>query len=159
MTTADTDQPDDANLARASRARAIALVLVAARRDGQDMGELIGAAAQDAAKKLVNGPADLVCGRPGSWEASILIRWAAAGGWVDPPTHVIALSKLLQQAAHAGDDGGGLLSQAMGQAVDELGSMAVFVGASGWETQLRKMGGQYASADGSVDGRWDVADE
>lgn len=124
-------------------------VMVAARRAGEDVGELMGAAARKAAEQLYQGAIRLTWGRPGSWEATIVRDWADAGGRVENPERVDQLAELLRAMGEAKDDGGDVISQAMGRAVNELGSLAAFAAGSRWEDQLRNIGGQYADvADG-----------
>lgn len=130
---------------RQARVEKMADVLVGARATHVDVGELIGAAASRAAARL-HGPQSLVAGRPGSWEASLLVVWAQVGGTADD-THVEALAELLVAMGQARDDGGDVLSQAMGLAVNRLGSMAAFAAGSRWEDALRNLGGQYANVD------------
>lgn len=140
---------------RRERVKAMARVMVDARRAGEDVGELVGAAAQKAAGPYpAGGMGDravmslgafrLIQGRPGSWEASLLYEWAQAGGAVGNQDFVDQLERLMQEMAQARDDGGDVLSQAMGLAVDELESMAAFAAGSTCEGQLRNIGGQYA---------------
>lgn len=73
---------------RPDRVEAIARMLVKAAREGEDVGDILGAACSIAASRLYAAqPADyredgdylLTAGRPGSWEADH-VR-ALAGGW------------------------------------------------------------------------------
>lgn len=135
---------NQAHRERNERMVRMAEVMVAARRAGEDVGELIGAACRKAAEQLYQGAIRLTWGRPGSWEATIVRDWAEAGGRVENPGRVDRLAELLRAMGEAKDDGGDVVSQAMGRAATELGSMAEFVGHSRWEEQLRNIGGQYA---------------
>jgi hypothetical protein len=121
----------------------MAEIMVKARRNGEDVGELLAAALQDAAKKL--GGADrLVAGRPGSWEADITLRMATST-WFDVNLERAAsLSAFFVEMGKAGEDGGDVLSQAMGQAVDELGGLKEFAGMSRWYWDLVNIGCQYS---------------
>lgn len=125
------------------RIKAMATIMVAARRQQDDVGELVAAALHDAANKLRN-PLELVMRRPGSWEADITMRMAWAGGRVDDKKRMEELSTLFVEMAAAFEDGGDVLSQAMGQAVDELGGLREFAGMSRWYHDLVNIGRQYS---------------
>jgi hypothetical protein len=124
----------------------MAEIMVKARRNGEDVGELIAAALQDAAEKL--GSADrLVTGRPGSWEADIVLRMATST-WFDVNLkRRVSLSALFVEMGEAGADGGDILSQAMGKAVDQLGGLKEFAGLSRWYWDLVNIGCQYSKHD------------
>jgi hypothetical protein len=121
----------------------MAEIMVKARRNGEDVGELVAAALQDAAEKL--GSADrLVTGRPGSWEADIVLRMAQ-DTWFDVNQRRLkALSVLFVKMGEEGANGGDILSQAMSKAVDELGGLKEFAGMSRWYWDLVNIGCQYS---------------
>lgn len=126
------------------RITAMATIMVRARRANEDVGELVAAALAAAAKKL-GGIDALVAGRPGSWEADIIIRMASAGGDGNP-TRIKALTSLFVAMGKAKEDGGDVLSQAMSQAVDRLGGLDQFAGASySWYWDLTNIGRQYST--------------
>lgn len=95
------------------------------------------------AAKLLGDIEDLVAGRPGSWEADIVRRMAASGGTAKQK-HVKALAPLFVAMGQAKEDGGDVLSQAMGKAVNELGGLDVFAGTSQWYWDLVNIGCQYS---------------
>jgi hypothetical protein len=117
-------------------------IMVKARQSNEDVGELIAGALHAAAEQL--GTVDvLVSGRPGSWEADILLRMASAGGSGNEE-RTRTLSALFAQMGKAGEDGGDVLSQAMSQAVDDLGGLDEFAGMSRRYHDLTNMGRQYS---------------
>ena len=59
-------------------------------------------------------------------------------------TYVGRLAPLFVEMGKAGEDGGDVLSQAMGPAVDELGGLAEFAGESEWFHDLVNIGRQYS---------------
>jgi hypothetical protein len=125
------------------RIAAMATIMVESRRAHEDVGELIAAALHAAAEKL--GGADaLVSGRPGSWEADIMLRMANEGGSGNQ-TRTRRLAALFVQMGKAGEDGGDVLSQAMGQAVNTLGGLAEFGADSCWRADLMNIGRQYSN--------------
>jgi hypothetical protein len=118
-------------------------IMVRARRNGEDVGELVAAALQDAAEKL-GGAERLVTGRPGSWEADIVLRMAQ-DTWFDVnQKRLKALSVLFVKMGEANANGGDILSQAMSKAVDELGGLKEFAGMSRWYWDLVNIGCQYS---------------
>lgn len=121
-------------------------IMVKARRNGEDVGELVAAALQDAAEKL--GGADrLVTGRPGTWEADIVLKMAQ-DTWFDVNLkHRDALSALFVKMGEANANGGDIVSQAMSKAVDELGGLKEFAGMSRWYWDLVNIGCQYSQHD------------
>lgn len=122
----------------------MAKVMVAARRANEDIGELLAASLHAAAKELGNIES-LVTGRPGSWEADIVRRMASAGDYSSAnPEHSKALSLLFVKMGEAKEDGGDILSQAMGKAVNELGGLDQFAGGGQWYWDLVNIGCQYS---------------
>jgi|SRR5579871_337489 hypothetical protein len=126
---------------------AMTAIMVEARRAKLDLGEIIAAALHTAAETL--GDVErLVAGRPGSWEAEIVRRMASerfGSRWTDQYAHYIErLTPLFVEMGKAGEDGGDVLSQAMGPAVDELGGLAEFAGHSYWFHDLVNIGRQYS---------------
>jgi len=128
------------------RINAMAQIMVTARQSNEDVGELIAASLKTAAKKLGNAGM-LVSGRPGSWEADIVIRMATTGGYGGNQEYVEALSIILALMGDARADGGDELSQAMGKAVDTLGGLDAFAGTSDWYHDLINIGCQYSKYD------------
>jgi hypothetical protein len=115
-------------------------IMVQARRNNEDVGELIAAALQTAAEKLGDAGV-LVQGRTGSWEADIVMRMAKAGGSGDEK-RIAQLASLFELLSEG--DGGDTLSYAMGKAVDELGGLKAFAGKSQWYNDLVNIGSQYS---------------
>ena len=130
------------------RLTAMTAIMVEARRAKLDLGEIIAAALHAAAETLGNVEA-LVAGRPGSWEADIVRRMAnepVGSRWTSQHAHYIKrLTPFFVQMGEAGEDGGDVLSQAMGPAVDELGGLAEFAGDSHWFHDLVNIGRQYSN--------------
>lgn len=124
------------------RLTAMTALMVEARKANLDIGEVIAASLHTAAEKLGNVE-QLVAGRPGSWEADIILRMASAGGSA-PASYTQRLTPLFVEMAQAGEDGGDVLSQAMGPAVDTLGGLAQFAGDSNWFHDLVNIGRQYS---------------
>jgi hypothetical protein len=122
---------------------AMANIMVEARRENEDVGKLVAAALQDAAEKL-DSELFLVSGRPGSWEADIILRMARQGGSGNQE-RIDALSALFVEMGEANEDGGDVVSQAMSQAVDTLGSLNEFAEFSEWYWDLTNLGRQYSS--------------
>jgi hypothetical protein len=122
---------------------AMADIMVTTRRANEDVGELVAAALQLAAEKL-GGDGYLVKGRPGSWEADIILRMASAGG-TGNSERIKALTALFVEMGRAKVDGGDLLSRAMSEAVDVLGGLDQFSGGSQWHWDLVNMGRQYSN--------------
>lgn len=132
----------------------MAAIMIQSRKADEDVGELIAAALARAAEQL--GSADkLVQGRPGSWEAAIVLKMAEAGGTANQ-WRVNRLAKLFEQMGKAGEDGGDILSQAMGEAVNTLGGLDQFAGGSwDWQWDMRNLGCQYSRYD--IDGKlWEL---
>lgn len=121
----------------------MANIMVKARRNGEDVGELVAAALQDAAEKL-GSASQLVIGRTGSWEADITLRMATSTWFDINLKRRDALSILFVKMGEANADGGDILSQAMGKAVDELGGLKEFAGMSRWYNDLTNIGRQYS---------------
>lgn len=124
------------------RITAMAAIMVKARRDNEDVGELIAASLQSAAHQLGNVER-LVSGRTGSWEAGIVRRMAQAGGTANKE-RITELAPLFIAMGEAGVDGGDELSRAMGEAVDTLGGLDAFAGTSQWYHDLINIGCQYS---------------
>jgi hypothetical protein len=124
------------------RITAMAAIMVKARKNYEDVGELIAASLQSAARKLGNSGL-LVSGRPGSWEADIALRMARTGGYGNHERR-IELTSLFVAMGDAGVDGGDELSRAMSEAVDELGGLDAFAGTSQWYHDLINIGCQYS---------------
>jgi hypothetical protein len=122
---------------------AMATVMIEARRANEDAGELIAESLHTAAERLGSINA-LVVGRPGSWEAAIVLRMAADGGHGNKE-RIEKLSSLFVQMAEAKADGGDVLSQAMGKAVNEIGGVKQFAGMSRWYWDLINIGCQYSN--------------
>ena len=125
----------------------MANVMIEARRANEDIGEVLVASLHDAAEKLNNVEA-LVAGRPGSWEADIVRRMATAPvGSHDVKRYAPytqKLAPLFMTMAEAKEDGGDVLSQAMGKAVNELGGLDQFACGSDWYWDLVNIGCQYS---------------
>jgi hypothetical protein len=149
-----------ANLARAARVariKAMAEILVTARREepDADIGWIISGALNVAAERLFR-PWFLVGGRPGSWESTVVETMVKAGdGMVygDPETRDLGarLADLFVEMGNtvntgAPEDGGDTLAQVIAFAADRLGSMAEFVGASEWGDVLSALGSMHTSA-------------
>jgi len=100
------------------RIKAMTAIMVEARRAKLDLGELLVCALHAAASQLSSVEA-LVAGRPGSWEADIVRRLASAPvGSEDvkrSAPSVRKLTPLLVEMGKRGEDGGDVISQAMGQ--------------------------------------------
>jgi len=114
--------------AGAARQQRMTRLIVVARRAGIDVGELLAYALNAAAKKLYLGPARLVHGRPGSWEASNVMDWANAGG--ERPAGAAGrvadkLAELFRAMGEAKEDGGQVVSDALGYAALELAEGAL----------------------------------
>lgn len=127
------------------RITAMANVMIEARRANEDLGELLAASLHAAARQL-GGVEDLVVGRPGSWEADIVRRMASTGDYSSGnPEHIAALTPLFVKMGQAKEDGGDVLSQAMGEAVNTLGGLNEFAGVSQWYWDLVNIGCQYST--------------
>jgi hypothetical protein len=126
----------------------MAEIMVKARRAHQDLGEILVCSLHAAADAL-GDVEQLVAGRPGSWEADIVRRLASAPmGSEDVKRYARytrKLTPLLIEMGKAGEDGGDVLSAAMGSAVDALGGLEEFVGESAWRHDLINIGRQYSN--------------
>jgi len=137
---------------RTERAHQIASLLVDCRRAGDDVGELLVAALNRAGDQRGLGPVGLTMGRPGSWEAAVVRDWASAG-WPIIPANLDRcgeLTALFTAMADARDDGGDVVSWALGMAADQMGGAEQLAGRSPW---LRSRGAynmivQYARPQG-----------
>lgn len=129
------------------RLAAMTATMIEVRRASLDLGEILAAPLHAAASTLGDVEA-LVAGRPGSWEADIVRRMASepVGRQARASAPFIQrLAPLFVQMGQAGEDGGDVLSQAMGPAVDELGGLAEFAGESDWFHDLVNIGRQYST--------------
>jgi len=119
----------------------MAAIMLEARQSNIDVAETLAAALEEAADILENAEA-LVAGRPGSWEAALVLQMINEGG--DYSDYSQELVPLLQEMAQMKADGGDMLSRAMGQAVDAWGSLDTFLAGSRWEMVLRGLACQYS---------------
>jgi hypothetical protein len=126
------------------RITAMAAIMVKARQAHEDVGELIAASLHTAAYVYLGNVNRLVSGRPGSWEADIIVRMAREGGYANEEWKN-ELALLFVAMGEAGVDGGDELSQAMSAAVDTLGGLDAFAGMSQWYHDLINIGCQYSS--------------
>ncbi len=130
------------------RITAMTAIMIEARRAKLDLGEIIAASLHAAAETLGNVE-DLVAGRPGSWEADIVRRMASepvrSRQASQYALYIQRLAPLFIQMGRAGEDGGDVLSQAMGPAVDALGGLAEFAGESDFRHDLINIGRQYST--------------
>lgn len=124
------------------RITAMADIMVKARQDNEDVGELLAASLRLAAQQLPYAE-KLVSGRTGSWEADIIMRMVHAGGH-GSQQRINELTPLFVAMGEAGVDGGDEVSQAMSQAVDTLGGLDAFAGTSQWYHDLINIGCQYS---------------
>lgn len=129
---------------QAKQITAMASIMIAARQANEDVGELIAVSLQNAATQL-GDVGMLVRGRPGSWEADILLRMANEGGSDANKERVEKLAALFVHLGDAGVDGGDMMSQAMSEAVDSLGGLDQFSGGSQWHWDLTNMCRQYST--------------
>jgi hypothetical protein len=132
---------------RQARNEKMTAVLVAASAAEEDIGELLACSLSGAAKSLFQ-PWYLVAGRPGSWEASIVMDLVSQGEWLTPTNSDRAkeLTDLLISMGKQREDGGDTISWVLGKAVDQRGGMREFLGASRYREVLENLGGQYATA-------------
>ena len=123
----------------------ITATMVEARKANQDLGVILSLALAQAAREL-GDVEELVCGRPGSWEADIIRKMARAGYQlrVEYEPYTDRLAPLFVAMGQAKADGGDLLSLAMGHAVDQLGGLDQFAGGSDWYWDLTNLGRQYS---------------
>jgi hypothetical protein len=130
------------------RLAAMTALMIEVRRASLDLGEVI-AASLHATTTTLGNVEDLVTGRPGSWEADIVRRMASdpvgRGQAREYAPYIQRLAPLFTQMGQAGEDGGDVLSQAMGPAVDALGGLAEFAGDSDWRHDLINLGRQYSN--------------
>jgi hypothetical protein len=119
----------------------MAALIVAARRDHgvQDLGNLVAYALHQAAGRVYLGAVRLVHGRPGSWEADIVMRMAAAGGIIPPTGSWERLAELFAEMGHAQNDGGQVVSDALGEAAQKLGGLAALAQGSVWAGDVWNM--------------------
>lgn len=127
-------------------------VMVRVRRAGADLGDVLAAALEEVAKRCerTGGAQRLVTGRPGSWEAAIVVEMAETGTRGVRPADlesVRELAELLNEMAYQREDGGDAVSLALGHAANELGSITALVGRSYWRERLTNLAVQYASSD------------
>lgn len=127
---------------REERVTVMASLMVQARKANKDVGRLIASALSTAANEL-GGVESLVAGRPGSWEADI-VRGMAYAGEVSIQEDVEQLASLFIEMGNAREDGGDVLSQAISEAVDEMGGLDAFAGGCMWYEDLVNMGKQYS---------------
>lgn len=111
-------------------------IIVTARRDGEDVGNLVAYSLAIAAERLKHGAARLVHGRPGSNEADTVVRWADYGGIPPAAGRGELLADLFYRMGEQKDDGGQVVSNALGYAARELGGLRALAGGSGWERDL-----------------------
>jgi hypothetical protein len=95
-------------------------VIVNGRLAGLEVGNLVAYALAGAAEKLFDRDRQLVHGRPGSWEAEIVRGWARFGGVRPAGDYADRLAELFQKMGQARNDGGQLVSDALGYAAREL---------------------------------------
>lgn len=121
-----------------ARRQEMTAVIVAARREYRvsDLGNLVAYALHDAAQRVYLGAVRLVHGRPGSWEAEIVMRMAEVGGIIPPTGSWERLSDLFREMGNAQDDGGQVLSDAFGEAARELGSLRLLAEGSAWAADV-----------------------
>lgn len=139
-----------------ARVHAMADIMVRAVEAGQDGGELLATALHKAAGRLYQ-PWYLVIGRPGSWEASIVLGMADAGGaaddeWAAPLADLLVEMGESRNQGHP-QDGGDIVSQMLGEAANRLGSVPRLAGAV-WAEQMENIGGQYASEEANAGALW-----
>ena len=131
---------------QADRIQTMASIMVEARKAQRDIGDIIAASLHRASQQLGDVYA-LTSGRPGSWEADITRRMAYNGehSLTKPDKPFIAqLTSLFVEMGEAKEDGGDVLSRAMGKAVNELGGLNAFAGNSQWYHDLINIGCQYS---------------
>lgn len=122
-----------AEKADARRREMTALIVAARRQHGvDDLGNLVAYALAVAAAKVFGGVPRLTMGRPGSWEADIVRRMAETGGLDPGPGTWERLAELFEAMGQAKDDGGQVLSDALGYAARELGGLEALAASSGW---------------------------
>lgn len=136
------DYADGQNARKAAdRVDEIAALIVAARRDHgvADLGNLVAYALHQAAGHLYLGAVRLIHGRPGSWEAEIVLRMATAGGIIPPTGAWERLADLFTAIGQAEDDGGQVVSDALGHAAQALGGLEALAAGSCWAIPLWSM--------------------
>jgi hypothetical protein len=128
----------EASRKSAGRADRMADLIAAARREHgvADLGNLVAYALNHAAGHVYLGAVRLVHGRPGSWEADIVMRMAEAGGAMPPEGSWERLAELFRQMGEAQDDGGQVLANAFGYAARELGGIEALAAGSVWAADV-----------------------
>lgn len=121
----------------------IAAILVGARNDGEDVGELIAAALNTAMKEKEETPFYFVDARKGSWEAAIVMEWAEQGGNATP-AYVKQLAPLLIEIGEAKENGGEIMSLAVSIAVDAMEGFEPLLGFSPHYWDLANLGKQFS---------------
>lgn len=127
-------------------------LLAEAWRASEDVGDLLVAALGWASRRVYLGPVGLTLGRPGSWEAVAVREWAAAGqrmldqgaGPLVERARFRELADLFEAMGDARDDGGDVVSRALGRAADAVGGARRLVGSSSRLAAYPGMVGQYA---------------
>lgn len=142
---------DAARAARAVRVAQMADLLVAERRAGIPLIRLLALALWTAAERsFMRSAWALTQRQPKTWEATLVREMAAVGpqfalGLADTQPRIAALAQLFSEMAERGEDGGDMVSRALGQAIDQLGSLnALVTGCGPWSDQLTRLGAQYA---------------
>lgn len=136
--------------AREERCQEMTSLIVQARLAGEDVGNVLAYCLHAAADRLYLGAARLVHGRPGSWEAATVIRWAQFGGTEPRWPGRDRLIELFRAMGDAKDDGGQVVSDALGYAAWELaahepkadpplGPLRALCDGSGWAGDLWAM--------------------
>lgn len=100
------------------------------------------------------GAARYVRGRPGSWEAALVLEWTRAGREVprgemtgDAGERLASLTKLFTEMGYRymPVDGGELLSSVLGEAADQLGGLPTLLAGAEWVYEpLERLAHQYA---------------
>lgn len=136
----------------AVRQREMTALVVAARREHHvdDLGNLVAYALHEAVGRVYLGAVRLVHGRPGSWEADIVMRMAAAGGTVPPAGSWERLAELFTAMGQAKEDGGQVLANVFGGAAQDLGGLRVLAEGSVWAGDVWNL----AKAD-NYDDQWE----
>lgn len=123
--------------------REIAKILVAARKNNEDVGNLIAAALHQAMQEANATPEYFVQARDGSWEANIVMRWAAAGGNGNPE-RIKELVPLFAEIGEAKENGGEIMSLAVSFAVDALKGFEALISFSPHYWDLANLGAQFS---------------
>jgi hypothetical protein len=117
-------------------------LIVKARRAGYEVGNLLAWSLATAAQTLYLGVPRLVHGRPGSWEAAIVMEWAQFGGTLpdDAARPIVErLAELLRTMGEAKEDGGQVVANVLGAAAKELGGLEALAGGDYWAHNLWNM--------------------